>query len=1093
MTGERPRARRRRPLAAAHPPTFPCRCDCGFHLYCLTPRLSAVPVGEWFCPTCLTESFGFGTTPFFKFHQFERQAHAFKHAFFSPLMETGAPQSKKRTRDAGEAMLALASMDYNARAASRLVLPDLDVDPDTVEWQFWNIVTTPDAPVEVLYGSDLDTLTYGSGFPKPRHDQPKPPPKPASKPPPPPPAFTSSGRATGRAPPPPPPEPAKPAKQAKAEGKEAKAAAGDSRAAHRYARDAWNLNNLCRQEECVLSHCGGWAGSEDISGMMVPWLYVGMLFASFCWHVEDHFAHSINFMHAGAPKTWYGVPGHAACTFEAAMKEAVPELLASEAGLLYKMTTMLPPRTLAEAGVPVCRLLQRAGSFVITWPRAYHAGFSHGLNMAESSNFATPDWLPWGRMAVDAYRSQPGTRRPCFTHELLLTTLARRAVRLPSHMAAWVAPELRTLITHIDAALRAAAAAGLAQARDEADAPPSHAAGEQGELSDAVDKARGACPSCCVCEYECCLYAVELPDGRVACLDHAHSAWGAGGLTRCRLVPHRPVAWLRALLAHTDTRAMAAAAWADEAHRVLARAQPAALDAPSLAEAQELLSRGIALGVSDGHMLQLETLVAAAAASASAATAILSSAGRSRRGALPELSSAAAVVAGAPPLRMVAVVELALLVDTASAWQQGAALLLRQPATAEELRQVWRQAEALPFSIDEVAAVEVALRAAEWTEEVAALCAPGGGLSLPALQSVVSRAPDAALPAVEALTAAVLVVSEWMGAATSALRRGANLAEHRRLCGAHSQLAAAPPPLPRASVPLVEDAAALADRADAAEAWLREAAPVLAAGDGCGPRVDVHVVNQLLSAAKGLQKVSEVGAAAATLSRGLAAQRAWLDAAGRLFLKQGSAAPLLPLLRRDDAVLPWPPTDEEASYSCPCCVTAPAGGAEVTWIGCDACDGWFHAPCVGIADADAAQMDAFECPRCVGAAGRPWPHGPMPALRRTSRPALAQAEALAAEAKRVWVSLPEAEALDALLEEAHAWQLRARGGMAAAETLLREAQRLELEMPEEEALHRAVREPHACLPPVCASLAAPPLALWPQFYPCAPGVGTPQV
>ena len=26
-------------------------------------------------------------------------------------------------------------------------------------------------------------------------------------------------------------------------------------------------------------------------------------------HVEDHYAHSINYMHWGAPKTWYGVPG----------------------------------------------------------------------------------------------------------------------------------------------------------------------------------------------------------------------------------------------------------------------------------------------------------------------------------------------------------------------------------------------------------------------------------------------------------------------------------------------------------------------------------------------------------------------------------------------------------------------------------------------------------------------------------------------------------------------------------------------------------------------------------------------------------------
>ena len=34
-------------------------------------------------------------------------------------------------------------------------------------------------------------------------------------------------------------------------------------------------------------------------------------------------------------------------------------------------------------GVPVYALRQRAGEFIITFPRAYHAGFSHGFNIAE--------------------------------------------------------------------------------------------------------------------------------------------------------------------------------------------------------------------------------------------------------------------------------------------------------------------------------------------------------------------------------------------------------------------------------------------------------------------------------------------------------------------------------------------------------------------------------------------------------------------------------------------------------------------------------------------------------------------------------------
>jgi hypothetical protein len=69
----------------------------------------------------------------------------------------------------------------------------------------------------------------------------------------------------------------------------------------------------------------------------------------------------------------------------------------SAAAALAAKTAMAPPRLFTAAGVRVCRALQRAGEFVITLPRAYHAGFSHGFNVGEAANFALRDWCARAR------------------------------------------------------------------------------------------------------------------------------------------------------------------------------------------------------------------------------------------------------------------------------------------------------------------------------------------------------------------------------------------------------------------------------------------------------------------------------------------------------------------------------------------------------------------------------------------------------------------------------------------------------------------------------------------------------------------------
>lgn len=57
----------------------------------------------------------------------------------------------------------------------------------------------------------------------------------------------------------------------------------------------------------------------------------------------------------------------------------------------------------AHAGVKVYRAVQHAGEFVVTFPRAYHSGFSCGFNCGEAVNFATGDWFAYGAAACVRY------------------------------------------------------------------------------------------------------------------------------------------------------------------------------------------------------------------------------------------------------------------------------------------------------------------------------------------------------------------------------------------------------------------------------------------------------------------------------------------------------------------------------------------------------------------------------------------------------------------------------------------------------------------------------------------------------------------
>ncbi|WCJ36194.1 Lysine-specific demethylase REF6 [Euphorbia peplus] len=182
----------------------------------------------------------------------------------------------------------------------------------------------------------------------------------------------------------------------------------------------WNMRGVSRAKGSLLRFM-----KEEIPGVTSPMVYIAMMFSWFAWHVEDHDLHSLNYLHMGAGKTWYGVPKEAAAAFEDVVRvhgyggEINPLVTFS---VLGEKTTVMSPEVFVSAGVPCCRLVQNAGEFVVTFPRAYHSGFSHGFNFGEAANIATPEWL---RIAKDAaIRRASINYPPMVSHFQLLYDLA---------------------------------------------------------------------------------------------------------------------------------------------------------------------------------------------------------------------------------------------------------------------------------------------------------------------------------------------------------------------------------------------------------------------------------------------------------------------------------------------------------------------------------------------------------------------------------------------------------------------------------------------------------------------------------------------
>lgn len=271
----------------------------------------------------------------------------------------------------------LEQFEAKSRAFSKTHLAGLrDPTPLDVESLFWK--ASADRPIYIEYANDVP----GSG-------------------------FSASPQSH-------------PHKKRKREGASDSIDQGEKSVGWRLSSSPWNLQAIARAPGSLTRFM-----PDDVPGVTSPMVYIGMLFSWFAWHIEDHELHSLNFLHTGAPKTWYAVPGDRAGELEEVIRVhgygGNPDRLASLA-VLGEKTTLMSPEVIVAAGLPCCRLVQYPGEFVVTFPRAYHVGFSHGFNCGEAANFATPQWLKFAKEA--AVRRAVMNYLPMLSHQQLLYLLA---------------------------------------------------------------------------------------------------------------------------------------------------------------------------------------------------------------------------------------------------------------------------------------------------------------------------------------------------------------------------------------------------------------------------------------------------------------------------------------------------------------------------------------------------------------------------------------------------------------------------------------------------------------------------------------------
>lgn len=109
----------------------------------------------------------------------------------------------------------------------------------------------------------------------------------------------------------------------------------------------WNFNNLGSTLDLVTEDY-----DTSIDGVTTPYLYFGMWKTTFAWHTEDMDLYSMNYLHFGAPKTWYAIPPEDGHRLEQLVRELFPDNYECCPAVLRHKTTLIAPTKLREHRIP---------------------------------------------------------------------------------------------------------------------------------------------------------------------------------------------------------------------------------------------------------------------------------------------------------------------------------------------------------------------------------------------------------------------------------------------------------------------------------------------------------------------------------------------------------------------------------------------------------------------------------------------------------------------------------------------------------------------------------------------------------------------